>query len=108
MKSVKEDFYKWMSEKEETRYDRFRVIKAITCQDGFTISVQCSGGHYCSPRIITAIENYKTFEVGFPSEKEDLLMEYAEDPENPTETVYGYVPLDVILKVIEKHGGIFW
>ena len=30
-------------------------------------------------------------------------MEYAEDPENPTETVYGYVPSEVVQAVLDKH-----
>ena len=32
--------------------------------------------------------------------------EYAEDDWNYTETVYGYVPIEVVEKLIEKHGGI--
>ena len=33
-------------------------------------------------------------------------MNYAETPENPTETVYGWVPVEVVESVIEKHGGL--
>lgn len=33
-------------------------------------------------------------------------MEYCENPENPTDTVYGYVPIEVIEEIITKHGGI--
>jgi hypothetical protein len=45
-------------------------------------------------------------EVGFPNESEDLLLEYAEDPDSPTETVYPYVPTTVVSLVIAKHGGM--
>ena len=45
-------------------------------------------------------------DIGFPSQKEELIMEWAENAGAPTETVYGWVPCDVIDKVIEKHGGI--
>ena len=85
--------------------NEFQVRKPIICNDGFRISVQ--GGtyyHYCNPR--EKCNEYYEVECGFPSEKEDLIMEYAESPENPTETVYAYVPIRVIEDVIKKHGGI--
>lgn len=76
----------------------------IFCVDGFNMSVQGSKGHYCSPR---ATENYyHSMEIGFPSEEEELIMTYAETPNDPTQTVYGYVPCGVIQDVINKHGGI--
>jgi hypothetical protein len=34
-----------------------------------------------------------------------LIREYASD-EDFTETIYPYVPTDVILEVIKKHGGM--
>ena len=33
-------------------------------------------------------------------------MPWCEDEGNPTETVYGYVPVDVVTNVIVKHGGM--
>jgi hypothetical protein len=33
-------------------------------------------------------------------------MEYAEDPDNPTNTVYGFVPIELVEQLIENHGGI--
>jgi hypothetical protein len=33
-------------------------------------------------------------------------MEWAEVPQTPTDTVYGWVPRTVIALVIAKHGGI--
>jgi len=76
----------------------------IVCNDGFTMSVQGSNGHYCHPR--QTMNWYSEMEVGFPSEKEDLIIEYAECADEPTETVYGYVPVHIIQEVIDKHGGI--
>ena len=75
-----------------------RAKPKIVCKDGFTMSIQDSEFHYCDAGISS--------EVGFPSEKEELLMDYIEDPEYPTETVYAYVPNGVIDKIIEKHGGL--
>ena len=79
--------------------------KAIVCKDGFTMSVQAHEGAYCTPRIDFA-ENYTAVEVGFPSQEEELLMNWAETPQTPTDTVYGWVPRSVIALVIAKHGGI--
>jgi hypothetical protein len=79
--------------------------KEIVCKDGFTMSVQANEGAYCSPRINDA-GKYTSVEVGFPSQPESLLMEWADDPEKPTNTVYGYVPVSRISLVCAKHGGI--
>ncbi len=83
----------------------YAPIPYLVCKDGFTMSVQASANHYCSPRE-TAAWPYGAFEVGFPSAREEALMQYAEDPETPTKTVYGWVPRDTIIEIIEKHGGL--
>lgn len=62
---------------------------------------------YCTPRTNLESGEYETCEVGFPNQREELLMPYAEDPETPTETVYGYVPVTLVEQIIEKHGGWF-
>lgn len=82
------------------------IRERITCNDGFSMSVQASYFHYCKPRINLPDGNYEAVEIGFPSEKEELIMEFAEDDKDPTDTVYGYVPIEIVEKVIEKHGGM--
>jgi len=37
---------------------------------------------------------------------EELLLPYAEEPDKPRGTVYGYVPAQVIVNVIAKHRGV--
>ena len=78
--------------------------KRILCADGFNMSVQASETSYCEP--CNDRGPYKEVEIGFPSEREDLLMKYIEDRENPTGTVYGWVPNAVVTLVVAKHGGI--
>ena len=51
----------------------------LYCNDGYSISVQASSFHYCRPR---------------------------EDDSDYTKTVYGYVPIEIIEELINKHGGI--
>ena len=82
-----------------------KLNKAVTCADGFSMSVQGHQGGYCSPRIDGA-DRYESVEVGFPSEEEPLLMPYCEDPTDPTGTVYAYVPSHTVTTVIAKHGGM--
>ena len=86
---------------------KFRAIlnEQVVCADGFKMSVQAHDGAYCSPRIDNA-ESYDEVEVGFPSSVEPLLMDWCEDKEDPTGTVYGYVPAQVVVNVIAKHGGM--
>jgi len=79
--------------------------KKVICADGFTMSVQANENAYCEPRRCNE-ETYTLVEVGFPSVEEALLMPWAEDRRRPTDTVYGYVPVDIITTVIVKHGGM--
>ena len=85
--------------------DSHQVREPILCADGFCVSVQ--GGtsfHYCTPR--THCNEYEAVELGFPSMIEPLILEYAEEPSDPTGTVYGWVPIEVVEQVIQKHGGM--
>lgn len=77
---------------------------ALVCKDGFSVSVQASATHYCTPR--DNVGPYTEFELGFPSEASALIQEYAEDAENPTGTVYGHVPLKTVLALLASHGGV--
>lgn len=76
----------------------------IACVDGFSLSVQANYGAYCEPR--QNIGPWTTVEVGFPSERPDAIMGYCENPDDPTETVYGYVPVEMVDALIDSHGGI--
>ena len=82
-----------------------KLNELVECADGFTMSVQAHEGAYCSPRMDNA-EKYTAVEVGFPSREEPLLLDFAEDSDRPTKTVYGWVPAKVIVNVIAKHGGM--
>lgn len=77
----------------------------MVCNDGFTMSVQASSTHYCSPRVQDA-EIYENFEIGYPSDPEMLIYDYAENEDDLTQTVYAQVPKSVVIDVILKHGGL--
>ena len=69
------------------------------------MSVQANYAAYCTPKMDGA-DKYEEVEVGFPSMEEPLLMEWCDEPSDPTGTVYGYVPEQVVTNVIAKHGGM--
>ena len=79
--------------------------RQVVGADGFTMSVQAHDGAYCTPRMSGA-PVYTHVEVGFPSQREDLLIQFAEEPDCPTQTVYGWVPVQTVTNVLAKHGGI--
>ena len=85
-------------------------LPQIVCSDGFKMSVQVGFSLYSIPKKVA--KRYSAVEIGFPSERESLLEEYVElslFDENfvdYTDTVYPYVPVKIVDKVLKKHGGI--
>lgn len=75
----------------------------VVLKDGTCMSIQASRYHYCEPRDNNG--PYTHVEIGFPSRSMPELLEFAEDRDNPTDTVYSYVPVDVLNEVIKKAGG---
>ncbi len=81
----------------------FPLAERIECADGFSLSVQANRGAYCRPR--TNIATWAEVEVGYPSQKPTKFLSFAEDPDQPCETVYGYVPVELVVEEINLHGG---
>jgi hypothetical protein len=89
----------------------------IRCADGFQLSVIAGPGNYCSPRPDGFRDSdpddsyegpYDQVEVGYPSERPepwDQWSEWCESPGFPTESVYGYVPVDAVRALVLLHGG---
>jgi hypothetical protein len=86
------------------RKDEYSASDRIECADGTTLSVQGGSTAYCEPRENNA--HWTSVEVGFPSKKLIEIMEYAEEPDNPTSSVYGYVPIELVVQAINSCGGI--
>lgn len=80
------------------------INERVVCKDGFSMSVQANSGVSCDPRRDNVI--YVGVEVGYPSRREQLLDEYVSKKGNWTESVYGFVPANIIDDIIEKHGGM--
>ena len=102
----------------------------IECTDGFTLSVIAGGGTYCHPKPrlcvhpwsdeppLVAIKGlgvecdypgpYTEIEVGYPSERPepwDEWKQWCESPDEPTKTVYGFVPVSAVRALVASHGG---
>ena len=77
-----------------------RQHKRVHCKDGFSVSIQAGRGNYCCPRSDQA--PWIEVELGYPSRPDWLIMQYAEDKDEPTATVYGYVPVDTVYLLLTK------
>lgn len=87
----------------------------LECVDGFQLSVIAGFGAYSTPHWIDAKPRtdpegpFTHVEVGFPSarpEPWDQWSEYAETPEESTDTVYGQVPAVMVRALVDAHGGV--
>ncbi len=80
--------------------------EAIKCNDGTTISIQASSSHYCTPKEDKLpLTEYTHYELGFPSKEIPCLLEYSEDIECLTSTVYPYVPKAIVKEALDYCGG---
>jgi hypothetical protein len=102
--SVKRDFREWLEYTHQQLLNfPYRARPKIVCYDGFTMSVQGGIGSYSTPRQF--VNNFSKMEIGYPSHFEELIHSYAET-DDYTHTIYPYVPVSLIIEVIEKHGGM--
>ena len=89
-------------------YEFQEVRPKIVCNDGESVSIQAGSALYSSPRA-DGLKNYSAVEAGFPAvEPSATWEEYAEDWENPTSTVYAFMPIEIAQEFIDAHGGIDW
>jgi hypothetical protein len=93
---------------EGTTYCHKPTTKQILCKNGVKLSVQVGEGLYCSPRNNEG--PYYDVEVGFPSiDPPETWGKYFDgDWENgdKTESVYGYIPIGLVIDFINENGGI--
>lgn len=101
MKDYINEFFK----KHPKNGDTYKCFPCIKLK-GVKMSVQASSHHYCSPRKDLTKGSYKAVEIGFPSRVIKELLPYAENKNSPTKTIYGWVPVSVLNKIIDQRGGI--
>lgn len=75
----------------------------VKCADGYTVSVQAEYGIYSTP--CEDADEHSAVELGYPSALDCEIADYAET-QGTTDTVFAFVPVEVVDKLINKHGGI--
>jgi hypothetical protein len=78
-------------------------LPPLKAEDGFTVSVQASEYHYCTPR-----QNkgpYTHVECGYPSELPVAWADWAEAPDT-TKTVFPYIPIIEVAREFARRGGL--
>ena len=85
------------------------ILPRICCNDGFSISFQCSATHYCSHNgeYQTLGDTITSVEFGFPSEDDVLLNSYGVDNDDNIHTV-GSISIETAQELVDKHGGVNW
>jgi hypothetical protein len=104
-----EPLYKLSLESMSEEYkNKMFYIPKICCKDGFDISIQIHWGAYCESENGTREYgiDWKKVEWGYPSEPIDGKKYNAEDPDDTTDTVGGYVDIMLMEELINEHGGI--
>jgi len=82
---------------------RPKVVPTMQCHDGFLMSVQASADHHCTPQDDEG--PWIEFEVSADG-SESLLSPYMSEGIDDDQFIFTNVPIDIIRKVIDKHGGI--
>ena len=85
----------------EGDFEKERRIKQM-CFGDLKLSIQASEFHYCSPR--KDCSYYHEVEIGFPNFNfsSEFINRYAEDKNNPQDTIYAYVPISELSVEISK------
>lgn len=82
------------------------LVPRVKTADGLELSVQTGFSHYCQPR--DGQGPWYSVELGFPSRRVEDFMPYIDGSEDsdPTESVYGYVPIEVVAVALAQAGGL--
>lgn len=88
---------------ENLPFKMFKVRPRCLFNDGFSVSIQAGYAIYSTPSEVS--KEYSNFELGFPSEPDELITPFAETEDDLTHSVYKYVPKRIVEALIKKHGG---
>ena len=81
------------------------IRRRVMCKDGTTLSVQAGRTHYCTPRVDDAA-GYTHVEVGYITAPDGSAARCPFGWKKYQDgSVYGYVPVRAVERLIRKHGG---
>ena len=106
-------FREWLNKQTVERYNRVKngislvtknyLFEELELNDDLSLSVQASDSHMCSPReTIKDNSEYEEVEVYSHGVYVNELIHFASE----TMFTYGYVPVELMEELVEKHGGI--
>lgn len=78
-----------------------RLAPYTVCADGYMLSIQASHFHYCSPRRDEG--PWEAVEIAAVDPGEDFAEYFDSDYRDGA--VYGYVPVELIERLVADHGG---
>lgn len=81
----------------------FKVLPPLRCANGTSLSVQASDYHRCAPQSVTG--PYARVEIGC-AETLDELVDFMCRHSKPGHVVYDYVPVEAVLTLINRRGGL--
>lgn len=107
------DLNAWLKKSAVFLDNKYQTVREqMVLNDGTTLSVQASSGHYCTPRksytdpwVSDEVEyfDYSHVEVWCVScDVPESWLEYGDQEDNP----YAYIPVSMVKEFIEQHGGI--
>lgn len=100
---IVEEINRRFAARKEWARDTPDKLPSLKAADGFTVSVQASEYHYCSPR--KNVGPYSRVECGYPTELPVAWIGWAEDPDT-TQTVFPYIPIFEVAREFARRGGL--
>ena len=100
-----DEFLKYTGPDKDTKYEGPFLRPRAICSDGYSVSIQANYAAYCTPRRDDA-EKYTDVELRFPIAEDEIINDWAEDLDKPIDTIYPFVPVSLVDRLISKHGGI--
>lgn len=99
--------YATIDDMERTYNKEMFFLPRVYCKDGFNISLQVHNGNYCASENGTRTFglDWKLVEWGFPSQHIDA-DKYNAESHPTTDSVGGYVDVELIDELCEQHGGV--
>ncbi len=78
----------------------------VKCADGYTVSIQAGSGSNvrCWPHEDT--NHFSHVQLDTPSCQDKELIPYRMEPDDENEIFFFFVPVEVVDRVLKKHGGI--
>jgi len=105
---TKQDVFDWLRKDHGEEWVKTRphtTVPMFVCENGFKVSIQASYYHYCEPQE-TGLDEYTKVELGFPNRiPPQYILDYIDSvDDDPLETVYCFVPTELVVQMLNEMG----